>query len=371
VGLVAAACDEAVLIGDARLGADQNQAYRVAEGNAQQRVIEYIAETAERPLPLLAALVDPNVEVRLYKNSSGRREIFTDSQVAKQVDRDAWVPNQLLAGGGAIQPQVSLQYGLVNSIEKSLEAGLARLGLTELPEKLPAPWLDSSIQRLLAQGWLTRLLLMVGMMALLIELGNPGIGLGALVSGLCFLGFFWIEGFNGNVEWLEILLFFGGLFALGVELFALPGFGVFGVTGLMMIFVSLVLAGQTFVWPKDSAELSVVASNLFWVALMGFGAMVGLLVMHKRIERLPMFRWLSLQPGGTDEIEDLMQREAVVNYDHLFGQVGLTRTRLNPSGKAQFGHDLVSVVGSGNMIDAGIAVQVVEVRGNLVIVEEC
>jgi membrane-bound ClpP family serine protease len=43
---------------------------------------------------------------------------------------------------------------------------------------------------------------------------------------------------------------------------------------------------------------------------------------------------------------------------------------LNPSGKAQFGRDLVDVVGTGRLIDAGVPVRVVEVRGNLVLVEE-
>jgi membrane-bound ClpP family serine protease len=98
--------------------------------------------------------------------------------------------------------------------------------------------------------------------------------------------------------------------------------------------------------------------------------MIGLLVMHKRMESLPMFRWLSLQPGGTEELEELEQRETIVSYEYLIGQIGTTKTRLNPSGKAQFADDIISVVGSGGLIDEGVPVQVVEVRGNLVIVEE-
>ena len=93
-------------------------------------------------------------------------------------------------------------------------------------------------------------------------------------------------------------------------------------------------------------------------------------MMHKKLEQLPMFSWLSLKPGGIDEIEELDARESVVSYDYLVGNVGTTKTRLNPSGKAQFGDDIVSVVGSGGLINEGTPVQVVEVRGNLVIVEE-
>ena len=52
------------------------------------------------------------------------------------------------------------------------------------------------------------------------------------------------------------------------------------------------------------------------------------------------------------------------------GQEGMTTTRLNPSGKAQFGRDIVAVVGTTGLIGEGVAVRVVEVRGNLVLVEE-
>lgn len=371
VGLVPAVCNECVLIGDATLGPEPSSIDSTSLSAAQQRVLDHLASVSERPLPLLSVLVDRNAVVNVYTHqSSGRREVFLESQVQLQMDHDVWIAKTRLAGGEPIPSDLAIQYGLVSGVEESTLKGLSRLGLSEQPKELAAPWLDSSIQRLVGQAWVPRLLLMIGMMALMIELGNPGISLGGLVAGLCFLGYFWIEGLNGNVEWLEILLFFGGIFALSIEVLILPGFGIFGVTGLMMVFVSLVLAGQTFVWPNNSSELGQVAANLFWVAFIAFSAMIGLLFMHKKLESLPMFRWLSLQPAGTDELEELDRRETVVNFDYLLGQQGLTTTRLNPSGKAQFGSEIVSVVGSGGLIDPGVPVVVVEVRGNLVIVEE-
>jgi membrane-bound serine protease (ClpP class) len=369
--LIPVVCNETVLLGSATLGPDTESSLSRSQSTAYQRVLDFLSAESERPLPLLAALVDKDTVVNSYTHqASGRRDIFTEKQIRQQVDREVWIPKTKIAGGGPIEQQVALQYGLVNRVEETESLALSRMGLTGTPEELATPWLDASIQKLVGQPWIPRLLLLIGMMALMIELGNPGISLGGLVSGLCFLGYFWIEGLNGNVEWLEILLFFGGLFALAIEVFVLPGFGIFGVTGLMMIFVSLVLAGQTFIWPSTSMELAQTASNLFWVAFIAFAGMVGLLFMHKQLERLPFFRWLTLQPAGTDEIEALEERESFVHYDHLLGQIGLTTTRLNPSGKAQFGSDIVSVVGSGGLIEAGTPVQVVEVRGNLIIVEE-
>ena len=372
VGLVAAACNEVVLIGTSTLGPKTDQPSSMhADGATEQRVVGQIASIQQRPVPLLLALIDRDAEAMLCIHQiSGRRELFTSGQLSKMQDQDKWRVDKKIAGGDAISQEVALQYGLVNAVEPTTQLGLSRLGLDALPPPLSTPWLDASIQQILAQPWVPRLMLTIGLLALMIELSNPGISLGGLVAGLCFLGYFWIEGLNGNVEWLEILLFLGGIMALAIEIFVIPGFGIFGITGLMMVFLSLVLAGQTFVWPGTSAEVTTLASNLFWVALMGFAAIVGLLLMHKRLERLPVFSWLALKPGGLEELEELESREAVVSYDFLLGQVGTTRTRLNPSGKAQFGDHVLSVVGSGGLIDAGTPVQVVEVRGNLVIVEE-
>lgn len=367
--LIPVACREAVLLPLADLGADSQHSVALMRDDSAQRFLGDFSERTNRPLSLLSVLVDVDAKVQEFiHQKNGRRSIFADWQVAAQADADQWLAKRTLAGRDPIKPEVALQYRLVDSIDDTAAIALSRLGLQEIPEELATPWLDSSIQMLLSQGWLPRLLLTIGFFALMAELGNPGIGAGGFLSALCFLGFFWIEGLNGNVEWLEILLFVAGLVALAVEVFVLPGFGLFGIGGLLMVFVSVVLASQTFIWPTTSTQLSEVASNLFWTACLALAGMIGLLFMHKQLERLPMLKWVTLQPE--EDPEDLHFRESMAHRDHLLGQEGLTTTRLNPSGKAQFGNHIVPVVGSGKLIGEGVPVRVVEVRGNLVLVEE-
>lgn len=381
--LIPVACDEAVLLSTASLGPmiDAIGANGLgAEGNAgdagraatARLVLGDLAETTNRPLPLLSALIDPSVIVNEYVHQdSGKRAIFAEWQIAKQANAQQWLAKKRVAGGEPLPNDIALRYRLVDAIDDTSGLALSRLGVEEMPPELKTPWLDATIQRVLAQGWLPRLLLTIGFFALMIELGNPGISAGGLLASLCFLGFFWIEGLNGNVEALEVLLFVGGLIALGIELFVLPGFGLFGIGGLVMLLVSVVLASQTFIWPTTSAQLSEVASNLFWVSCMAMGGMIGLLFMHRQLENSPLLRWVTLEPASADELDELEMREAIVHREHLLGQEGITTTRLNPSGKAQFGRDIVAVVGTGKMIGEGVPVRVVEVRGNLILVEDC
>ncbi|MEZ6134768.1 MAG: NfeD family protein [Pirellulaceae bacterium] len=368
-GLIAVGCDEAVVLSGASLGPDMEQTNSL--GNApMQRVLDDLAAQTGRPLALMAVLADPAMEANEFTHQgTGKRAIFTDWSMDQQADANIWQIKAKVAGGGPLENDIALRYRLIDSVDDSASIALARLGLDRMPAELAMPWLDASIQMVLANAWIPRLLLTIGFFALMAELGNPGIGAGGFLAAVCFLGFFWIEGLNGNVELLEILLFVAGLVALALEIFVVPGFGVFGIGGLLMVFTSVVLASQTFVWPTTSAQLNEVAVNLFWVACLAFGGMVGLLFMHKHLERLPMLRWLSLQPGGTDDLDEIDIRESVAHREHLLGQDGLTTTRLNPSGKAQFGHEIVAVVGTGTLIDEGTPVRVVEVRGNLVLVE--
>ncbi|MEM7474832.1 MAG: NfeD family protein [Planctomycetota bacterium] len=366
LGLVALGCEECVLLSDATLGPipDGTEEF----GESEVKFLEFLEEKTKRPPSLMSVLLSEKVKIQEFVNQNdGNREIFADWQMEIRADNQEWEARTKIAGGESISQELALKYRLVDSNEENSSIALSRLGVTEMPEELEIPWLDATLQTLLAQSWLPRLLLTIGFFALMAELGNPGIGAGGFVSGICFLGFFWVEGFNGNVEMLEIMLFLAGLVCLAMELFVVPGFGIFGIGGLLMLFVSVVLASQTFVWPTNSAELGVVASNLFWTACLALGGLVGLLFMHKHLEHLPMFRWIRLDPGDGEELDF---RESLAHREHLLGQPGLTITRLNPSGKAQFGKDVVAVVGQGKMIGEGVPVQVVEVRGNVVIVEE-
>lgn len=369
--LVAVACDEAVVLIGSSLGPVPTAQLSDGERDTMRVVLGDLAQSAGRPLPLLSTLVDPSVVVNQYvQQESGKRAIFAEWQIAKQADANQWLAKSRLAGGEPLDNDIALRYRLIDAIDQSSGLTLSRMGLDQPPAELSTPWLDRAIEQLTAQSWLPRLLLMIGFFALMIELGSPGISVGGLTAGVCFVGFFWIEGLHGNVEWLEILLFVGGLVALALELFVLPGFGLFGIAGLLMLLVSVVLASQTFVWPATSAQFGELASNLFWTACLALGGMIGLLLMHKQLENSPMLRWITLQPVGVDELRELDQREATVHREHLLGQQGLTTTRLNPSGKAQFGRDVVAVVGTGSLIGEGVPVRVVEVRGNLVLVEE-
>src|SRR5690606_20217619 len=86
----------------------------------------------------------------------------------------------------------------------------------------------------------------IGLAGIFIELKTPGIGLPGLVGivamGLAFFGSY-LAHLSG---YMEIIFFVLGVALLVVEIYVLPGFGIAGVAGLLMVVGSLFFAMFNF-----------------------------------------------------------------------------------------------------------------------------
>ena len=149
----------------------------------------------------------------------------------------------------------------------------------------------------------------------------------------------------------------------------IPGFGVFGLGGGALILLSLVLAVQTFVIPTNEYQYQQFSKSMLMLAAAGMGVFVGMVVLRKYLAHTPFLGRVMLMPPEDDEREELARRESLVDYEHLYDQVGRTRTQLTPSGKAMFDDELVDVISDGQLIPKGTEVRVIEVSGSRVVVE--
>jgi membrane-bound ClpP family serine protease len=225
------------------------------------------------------------------------------------------------------------------------------------------------LARFVTSPWVTAWLLFGAMFFLMTEMSTPGVGLPGFLGTLCLLLFFWGQSCNGNVHWLEILLFVVGLAFVALEVFVLPGTGVLGLGGVGMIFTAIVLATQTFIIPRTREEFSrlPVSLSMVFAAIAGF--VVALFLFRKYLSQMPVFKRLMLHsPGSDDSLRDIDQREALVNWDHLMGQAGRTVTPLVPAGKAKFGQEVIDVVSDGALIEPDQPIVVIRVSGNHVVV---
>jgi membrane-bound ClpP family serine protease len=235
-------------------------------------------------------------------------------------------------------------------------------------ERLEPNWAHLLIEQL-ASPRLAGVLLFIAWFALMIELSQPGIGLPGFVAVLCFALYFWSNFLHGTAGWLEVLLFAVGVASVLVELLALPGTGVFGIGGGLLILASIVLASQTFVIPRNAYQLAQVPGSLMMVAAAAGGAFLSLVLVRRYLPDAPVIRRMVLAAPDEMEIDELAARESLVHLDHLLTKRGRTTTPLMPSGKARFGDDLVNVTTNGAPIPKNTDVIVVANRGNYLLVE--
>jgi len=218
------------------------------------------------------------------------------------------------------------------------------------------------------------ILLFVGVFMLVIELKLPGIGLPGIISAMAFLLFFWSHYLGGTADQLEIILFLIGLVCLALELFVFPGFGIFGISGILLMLCSIVLASHTFVWPTHDYEYRELGVTLLQLTGMLIAVGIGAAILARYIPSLPLFNRLILKPEPWTgvESEDAAPQPAAEGYESLaflVGETGRTTSPLRPTGKARFGNLLIDVASAGGYVEPDSLVEVVDVQGSRVFVK--
>ncbi|MDA1054609.1 MAG: hypothetical protein O3C40_29610 [Planctomycetota bacterium] len=363
--LIAWACNQLVMKDDAILGGPGAVNVGSRELPELKKAVRAIAIETQRDWSLPMALVDNNLEVHRHTNSRGDTRYFCEEELAEQADPTQWTKGDAMDIERGLSGANASSAGLARHLASSL-AELRQLYQIEGElEGVEPNWAHLAIEQL-SSPQIAGTLLFIAWFALIIEVSQPGIGVGGFVSALCFILFFWSNFLNGTAAWLEGLLFVAGVVSLVVEVFVLPGFGIFGFGGACLVVASLVLASQTFIVPRNSYQFEQFANSLMMVAAGLVGAFVSLLTVRKYLPDAPIFKRLMLARPDEGELEE---RESLADYRHLIGKRGKTITQLTPSGKARFGDDDVDVISDGEVVPRGSHVLVADVRGNRILVQ--
>lgn len=154
----------------------------------------------------------------------------------------------------------------------------------------------------------------------------------------------------------------------------IPGFGVAGVTGLILCTAGLVAA--MFDMPVGVAWTSGQIEALLGKVMVSFTiAFVGLALIAKYLPKSRFTGGLILKTAvgdsekGTAEVMgDKDYKSAPVSLNALVGKSGKAETDLRLSGKARIDGQLIDVVSESEYIDRGTPVRVILVEGIRVVV---
>jgi len=350
-------------------------------------IFERAAEANGYPKPLLRAMVTMQIEVWRVKNSqSGEYEFFEADALPKDPNKYDLDSKERIVKDTEIltlTASAARQYKIARAVVKDRTEALAFLtdrdGVTFAGEPLVLKtlWSEEMVRWLYSPAVMA-VLVMVGLLALYIELSTPGIGLPGLVAVICFAIIIGSKYLVGLANWVEVALFIVGLVLLAVEIFVLPGFGVAGALGIICVLVGLFgmlikNPPNTLPWPHSSLDWQLFVSGVLGLSLgmAGFIVVAWLLAKH-----LPKFQFLSgliLVPtmatrGGEIQVSITAPPDSEIAAVKV-GDVGEVTSTLRPTGKARFGDAIVDVVAIAEFLDKGTKVQIAEIHGNRVVVK--
>ena len=162
----------------------------------------------------------------------------------------------------------------------------------------------------------------------------------------------------------EILLFITGIVLLGVEILIIPGFGVAGISGIILIFVSIFL-GMLGDWPVVNYEdirgaLYSLFSSLLLTTILA-------ILSFKWFPKTNLWRKIVLSE------EEEVKAGYISNpkdYSGLVGKTGQARSTLRPTGIAEIDGTRYDVVSQGEYIEEGQKIEVVTVENYRIIVRQ-
>jgi membrane-bound serine protease (ClpP class) len=302
--------------------------------------------------------------------SKSRWQYVTDVPLIPHVKQPVVGNNELLT----MSQNEAIAYGFARPTMVSNIVELQVLyNLSAAPERLDPTWSERLV------GWLTSPiirsgLLIIALLAGYIELNHPGLllpGTVALVFLALFLGAPYLTGLASI--W-AILMVAAGVVLLLMEIFVIPGFGVAGLIGILLLVVGLVASFVPADWPGQS-PLHVPSSEYTWTAMRNgmlcvtaalVASMAGMILLSRYFRHMPYLSRIVLANPTASEVSiedwfaDLPQA----------GEIGQTLGALRPAGKARFGTKLADVVAESDFIEAGQTVQVSERVGNRVVVRK-
>jgi len=311
-----------------------------AAAPTQEKTVSYVrkefratAEARKRPSLLAEAMVDADVEVPGI-NLKGKLLTLTTDE--------------------------ALQHKVADFRAETLEALLAHLGLAGAQVRPATPHWAEQLVRFLTHPVMSSLLISMGMLGIMVELRTPGFGIAGGVGVGSLALFFWGHWLVQLAGWEELLLVGIGLALLALEIFIIPGFGMFGTLGIAALLGGLALS---MVGAGDTA--AVIVGVVWRVVLSLLAALLAGLLLLRFLPRLPLARRMILQ---TDLGSGPAHGSAPEADRRWLDKHGQAMSVLRPAGIAMIEGARVDVVSNGEMIEAGARIQVMRVDGNRIVV---
>jgi len=275
---------------------------------------------------------------------------------AAMVDEDIEIEGVVEAGKLltlTTEEAVSIGYALeVDDLGALLEE-LGSPGATVVT--VTANWAERVV-RFFSNPVVAPFLLTLGFLGLITEIKTPSFGIAGLAGVLSLALFFGSNMIIGLAGLEDLMIFAVGLALVGVEVFLIPGFGIFGLLGGIGIMAGLYMSMLSdLALTADFTRVGLVLSTTIVLIVVSAWALIRTLPRNARFVKSGIFL--------TASTDREIGYESAETRSDLVGVTGKAITDLRPSGTALFGDERVDVVSESEWITEGTLVRVVNAEG--------
>jgi len=333
--LISIACDSIYMAPGSSIGAASvvDQTGQVLPDKYQSYMRSLMRSTAEmngRDPDIAQAMVDPDVEIPGISDK-GKVLTFTTSE--------------------------AIENGFCNAEANDMNDVLKKADIESYTiENQKESWIDKVISFLI-NPIVSGILIMFIIGGIYFEMQAPGIGFALLVSVVAALLYFAPHYLEGLAAHWEILLFIVGLGLLLLEIFVVPGFGVTGISGIILMAASLIMTmifNIGFDFSFSAPELFI--KYMFLVIAACFaGFLLSLWLGKKLIDADTRYGSLALKTK-MDTDKGFVAQD--MNLSQYIGKQGIASTLLRPVGKIEIDGEYLDATSEVGFIDKGDPIEV-------------
>lgn len=137
--------------------------------------------------------------------------------------------------------ELALKYGIADGKSESVEELLKSLNIEDYQITMVDENWSENVVRILTNPTVSSLLTTFGTIGVISELYSAGWGIGGTIGIICLTLALGAGYLTQLASATDLLIVFFGLAMLFVEFVAIPGFGLFGITGIVVLFYGLYL----------------------------------------------------------------------------------------------------------------------------------
>ena len=231
--LISLSCDQIYMTEGATIGATSvvDMSGSKQSEKSQSYMREEMAATAEK------SGKNPDIARGMVDEELSFEYLVVDGDSLKVDDIEGRKEGKLIT----LTTELALKYGIADGKGESIEDILLSLGINEYDLVTVDENWSENVVRILTNPTVSSLLTTFGTIGVISELYSAGWGIGGTIGIICLtlaLGAGYLTQLASSTDILVVLL---GLLLLFLEAVAIPGFGIFGITGIIVLFYGLYL----------------------------------------------------------------------------------------------------------------------------------